>query len=110
MTEPKFPWDRLLDLLAEKRVIPVVSSDLLVVERNGKPTTLEAYSAAGLARRLGLEVGAGKIGSFNQLAVARAAGSGQEGSKRPRSSSRRDRAWWGRRVFLEPLGTSPLST
>jgi hypothetical protein len=42
-------WDRLLDSLEERSVIPIVGPDLLQVEVDGKPTLLDRYVATRLA-------------------------------------------------------------
>jgi len=71
VTNETFPWDRLLDLVKEKRVIPVVGSDLLVVERDGTSTTVDAYCAAEMVRCLEFDGGAAETGSLSQLAAMR---------------------------------------
>ena len=40
-------WDRLLDSLHERSVIPIVGPDLLQVEIDGTTTSLDQYIAAG---------------------------------------------------------------
>ena len=47
-------WDVLLDFIEERRVIPVIGSDLIRLDADGAPTTLDYYLADQLARRLGL--------------------------------------------------------
>jgi hypothetical protein len=42
-------WDRLLDSLDERSVIPIVGPDLLQVETDGTPTRLDLYVARRLA-------------------------------------------------------------
>lgn len=45
-------WDELLDYIEDRRVIPIIGSDLLVVENEGKFVLLDRYVALQLADRL----------------------------------------------------------
>jgi hypothetical protein len=47
-------WDRLLDSLDERSVIPIVGPDLLQVEVDGEPMLLDTYVAQQLSRVSGL--------------------------------------------------------
>jgi hypothetical protein len=51
--DPRF-WDRLLDLIEEERIVPVIGPDLLSVEADGKRTFLYPLLAEKLAARLGV--------------------------------------------------------
>ncbi len=48
---PRF-WDQLLQFIEERRVIPIVGQDLLVVEVDGQRTRLDSYLAERLAKYL----------------------------------------------------------
>jgi len=47
-------WDELLARIEDRQVVPIVGSDLVLVERNGAALTLEAYVALELAEQLDL--------------------------------------------------------
>src|SRR5580693_372159 len=49
-----FDWDELLQLVAERKVIPVVGKELLTVSIDGEETLLERHLAARLAEALGV--------------------------------------------------------
>ena len=50
-------WDELLSNIEAKQVIPIVGPDLVLVERDGRPVTLERYVALELAKRLEIALG-----------------------------------------------------
>ncbi|MGH8589428.1 MAG: hypothetical protein ACREXX_08880 [Gammaproteobacteria bacterium] len=47
-------WDVFLDFIEERRVIPIIGSDLVRLSVDGESTTFDHYLAAELAERLGL--------------------------------------------------------
>jgi hypothetical protein len=47
-------WDELLARIEDRQVVPIVGPDLVLVERNGAPLTLERYVALELAVQLDL--------------------------------------------------------
>ncbi|MGH7944228.1 MAG: toll/interleukin-1 receptor domain-containing protein [Opitutaceae bacterium] len=51
-------WDVLLDFIEERRVIPIIGSDLVRLNVDGESTTFDHYLADRLAGRLGLPAGA----------------------------------------------------
>lgn len=51
-------WDVLLDFIEDRRVIPIIGSDLVRLSVDGESTTFDHYLAAELAERLGLHAGA----------------------------------------------------
>jgi hypothetical protein len=64
-------WETLLELIAKKRVIPIVGSALSVVEVDGAATSIDRFVAERLAQQLGF--GPGDIqGPFNLDAVVSA--------------------------------------
>ncbi len=52
--EPDSFWDTLIQLIEEGKVVPITGPDLLVVETPTGPTSLYAYLADQLARRVGV--------------------------------------------------------
>ncbi|MGH8552527.1 MAG: hypothetical protein ACRERS_04460 [Methylococcales bacterium] len=51
-------WDVLLDFIEDRRVIPIIGSDLLRLGVDGESTTFDHYLADRFAARLGLPAGA----------------------------------------------------
>lgn len=51
-------WDVLLDFIEDRRVIPIIGSDLVRISVDGESTTFDHYLADQLAERLGLPAGA----------------------------------------------------
>lgn len=51
-------WDVLLDFIEDRRVIPIIGSDLLRLSVDGESTTFEQYLADQLAERVGLPASA----------------------------------------------------
>jgi hypothetical protein len=51
-------WDVLLDFIEDRRVIPIIGSDLVRLSVDGESTTFDHYLAAELAERLRLPAGA----------------------------------------------------
>lgn len=72
---PWFDWEALLLSISERRVIPVVGRELLVLELDGEEIPLESYLARRLATSLGVE-GDGHQ-SLNQVALAYLGRNGQ---------------------------------
>jgi hypothetical protein len=56
MPSSQFAWDRLLGLIAERKVIPIIGQDLLRVEVAGRSVLLYRYLAERLAQKLGVEM------------------------------------------------------
>ena len=54
MDNQSFDWEELLICISDKRVIPVVGKELLVVEVDGNEVLLESFLARRLAEELGL--------------------------------------------------------
>ena len=64
-------WETLLELIAKRRVVPILGTALSVVEVDGKPMSIDAFVAQQLATQLGF--GPGDIlGEFNLGAVVSA--------------------------------------
>ena len=70
-------WDVLLDFIEERRVIPVIGSNLIRLESGGAPTTLDYHLATRLAKRLGLAEVAGDVPWPLNDVVCRYVASGQ---------------------------------
>lgn len=66
--DPRF-WDRLLAVVEEKRVIPILGEDLLTVTIDGRPVLLYRYLAERLAEYLGLSTeGLPDTGALHEVA------------------------------------------
>lgn len=50
-------WDELLSNIEARQVIPIIGPDLVLVERDGRPMTLERYVALELVHRLEITLG-----------------------------------------------------
>ena len=60
-------WDELLARIEDRQVVPIVGPDLVVVEREGKPLSLERYVALELAAQLDLPQKGGAEPSLNEV-------------------------------------------
>jgi hypothetical protein len=80
-----FDWDELLELVVERKVIPIVGKELLVVSIDGHETLLEQHLAGRLAEALGVERErlSPRFG-INEVAVAYVEGGGRPGKIYPR--------------------------
>lgn len=63
-------WDQLLTQIEERKIIPVVGQELLLINIDGKDTLLYQYLAEELAKRLELEIDALDEISLNEIACA----------------------------------------
>src|SRR5947209_13696358 len=79
--EPSMFWDQLIELIDEKRVIPVIGQDLLTISPSTGPTLLYPYIAERLARYLGVSpADLPKGGELNEVAC-RYISQGKSGQK-----------------------------
>ena len=70
-------WDVLLASIEERRVVPIVGRDLLLVTPNGGPTVpLDQFVAGRLAKDLGLSVPDAQL-TLNSVVCAHLAGGGR---------------------------------
>lgn len=60
-------WDELLARIEDRQVVPIVGPDLVLVERNGTPLTLERYVALELAVQLDLAQRVGAAPTLNEV-------------------------------------------
>src|ERR1043166_3253239 len=63
-------WDELLARIEDRQVVPIVGSDLVLVERNGATLTLESYVALELAEQLDLGETPGATPTLNGVMCA----------------------------------------
>ncbi len=63
-----FSWDRLIDLIDEGAVVPVVGSDVLQIDVDGVRTPLYTHLARGLAAKLGVAFDDGESPSLSVVA------------------------------------------
>jgi hypothetical protein len=69
--ERRFDWGELLQLVRDRKVIPVVGKELLAVSIDGQEILVEQYLAARLAEALGVErQGLSQRFDVNEVAVA----------------------------------------
>jgi TIR domain-containing protein/SIR2-like protein len=60
-------WDELLARIEDRQVVPIVGPDLVTVEREGQPLSLERYVALELAAQLDLPQNPGPEPSLNEV-------------------------------------------
>jgi hypothetical protein len=80
--ETTFDWETFLLFVAERRVIPVVGRELLVLELDGETVLLETHLARRLAESFGVPVAPGA--DLNQVAISYLARGGQRKKIYPR--------------------------